>query len=95
MIGRGTQLFVDVLEVTECLLFMTEYLDDLLTCHHLLDEAVDTRQTLLLGTEMTARPFTELRGGNHHHHSHQDTHQCQGNAQYNHGSEGGDDGDDG
>ena len=50
--GGGAQLFVDILELTDSLFLMTEYLDDLLTCHHLLDEAVDTCQALLLRAEI-------------------------------------------
>ena len=74
---------------------MTEDLHDFLSCHHLLDEAVDMGEALLLGAEECTGALAKLGGGDHHHYRHQDAHQCQGDAHDDHGGEGGDDGDEG
>ena len=74
---------------------MTEDLHDFLSCHHLLDEAVDMGEALLLGAEECTGALAKLGGGDHHHYCHQDAHQCQGDAHDDHGGEGGDDGDEG
>ena len=95
MAGGGAQLLVDVLEVTDSLLFMAEYLDDFLPCHHLLDIAVDTGEVLLLGAEERAGALAQLAGGYHHDDSHEDADEGQGDAQHDHRGEGGDDGDGG
>ena len=54
VIGVAAQLLVDGLKLLDGLVFMAKDLDDFLTSHHLLDEAVDLGKLLLLHTEMLA-----------------------------------------
>ena len=86
-------MLVDLLELVDGLLFMTEHLDDLLSRHHLLDEAVDTGETFLLGTEIGTAPFAKLGGDDHHHNGHHDADHRQGYAHHNHRGKGDSDGD--
>ena len=79
----------------ECLLLVAEHLDDFLSGHHLFDIAVDSGEALLLGAEMAAGALAELTGGKQHDGCHEEADEGEGDAEYDHRREGGDDGDEG
>ena len=63
------------LDVVELLKDLDKYeprrrVDNLLTRHHLLDETINTGQTLLLGAEILAAALAQPGGGDHHHCGH-------------------------
>ena len=94
VVGRRAKLLIDVLEVVDGALLVAEHLHHLLSCHHLLNESVDTSQRLLLGAEEAARPFAQPRGDQHHHEGHEQADERQRYAEHNHRGEGHNDGDD-
>ena len=93
--GRRAQLLIDGLEVADGLLLAAEYFHDFLTRHHLLDEAVDAAEALLLGAEIGTRPLAELRGGDHHDGGNQTADNGQRHAEDYHRGQRHADGDDG
>ena len=88
IVGVAAQLLVDDLKLFDGLLLMAKDLDNLLACHHLLDETVDLGQLLLLYAEVLARAFAQISRGPRHDQRHDDGKNGHGHTHHNHAGKG-------